>query len=243
MIKKKIVFSDYDGTLYIKENEMKKNVESIEKYRKNGGLFVITTGRSKESIDKVIKKYNIEYDYIILNNGAIILNNNGIKIWEQFIEPSVSLKIMKYLENKSDIEVLYYTDRDKIKYDNQKLLKIRVITLNRERTKEIEKEINYLFGTQVIAFANFEANSYDYINYEHVDIVSIKAGKEKGIRELLELLNIKKEEVVTVGDGNNDIEMIKQYNGYSMETADENVKKIASKVFHNISEVIEYIND
>ena len=55
------------------------------------------------------------------------------------------------------------------------------------------------------------------------------------------MLDIKKEEVVTVGDGKNDIEMIKQYNGYAMVTAEEDVKKVASKVFENILEVFEYI--
>lgn len=242
MISKKILFSDYDGTLYIKENEMKENIKAINEYRKNGGIFVITTGRSKESIDKQIKKYNIKYDYIILNNGAIILDREGNKIWKQFIEPDISFEIIKYLQNKFDVEVLCYTDKDKIMYNNQRLLKIRAITLNREKTKEIVNEINYFWENQVRAYANFETNCYDYMNYEHVDIVSIKAGKERAISKLLELLNIKKDEAVTIGDGNNDIEMIRKYNGYSMETADNNVKKFASKVFNNISEVVKYIS-
>lgn len=238
---KKIVISDYDGTIFIRESDMKRNVESIEKYRKSGGKFVIATGRSKTSIDKVIEKYGIQYDYMILNNGSIILGNDGNKIYEQFIMPEVSFKIVKYLEYKANIEVLFYDENDKVKYNGQKLLKIRVKTVNREKTKELENEINYLFGDEVLAHANFLANYYDYSDYDHIDIVSIHAGKEKGIAWLLEWLNIRKEEVVTVGDAENDIEMIKQYNGYSMETAEESVKKIATMVFTNISEVFEYI--
>ncbi len=241
MIKKKIVFSDYDGTIYIEENEMEKNVKAIEKYRKLGGKFIIVTGRSKNSIDGVIRKYNIQYDYLILNNGSIIFDNKGNKIYEEFIKPEISSKIIKYLKNKSNIEILYYDENDKVKYTNQELLKIRIKTKNRETVKEIEKEINQLFKDEVIAHASFPTIYYENINYDHTDIVSIKAGKERAINELLKILNIKKEEVVTVGDGRNDIEMIKQYNGYSMETAEDEVKQVASKIFKNISEVLEYI--
>ena len=68
MIKKQIVFSDYDGTIYITEENMKRNVKAIEEYRNCGGEFVIVTGRSKTSVSNVIKQYNIPYDYIIPNN-------------------------------------------------------------------------------------------------------------------------------------------------------------------------------
>lgn len=241
MIKKKIVFSDYDGTIYIEENEMEKNVKAIEKYRKLGGKFVIVTGRSKISIDNVIEEYKIKYDYLILNNGSIIFDNKGNKMYEEFIKPEISSKVIKYLKNKSNIEILYYDENDKVKYTNQELLKIRIKTKNRETVKEIEKEINQLFKDEVIAHASFPTIYYENINYDHTDIVSIKAGKERAINELLKILNIKKEEVATVGDGRNDIEMIKQYNGYSMETAEDEVKQVASKIFKNISEVLEYI--
>lgn len=55
---------------------MPKNVKSIKEYNKLGGKFVIVTGRSKTSVSKVISQYNIPYDYIISNNGSIILNKD-----------------------------------------------------------------------------------------------------------------------------------------------------------------------
>ena len=44
-----------------------------------------------------------------------------------------------------------------------------------------------------------------------------------------------------MGDGRNDIAMIREYNGYSMETAENEVKKVASKIFKNIAEALEYL--
>ena len=55
-LKKQIVFSDYDGTIYITEENMSRNIKSIEEYRNLGGRFVIVTGRSKTSVSNVIKQ-------------------------------------------------------------------------------------------------------------------------------------------------------------------------------------------
>lgn len=134
-LKKQIVFSDYDGTIYITEENMGKNVKAIEEYRNNGGKFVVVTGRSKTSVSNVIKQYNIPYDYIISNNGAVIFNKDNEKVYEQSIKPKVSNNIIEYLKTKGNIEVFFYDDEDKVEYKNQKLLKIRIRTI-----KEIYSE-------------------------------------------------------------------------------------------------------
>lgn len=38
-----------------------------------GNKFVIVTGRSKESIDAQIKLFNLPCDYLITNNGGMVL--------------------------------------------------------------------------------------------------------------------------------------------------------------------------
>lgn len=82
---------------------------------------------------------------------------------------------------------------------------------------------------------------YDNHDFALVDVISKNAGKENAIKILLETLKIPKEEVVTIGDGRNDVEMIKEYNGYSMETAEDDVKKSASKIFETIADALGYL--
>lgn len=242
-IKKQIVCSDYDGTIYITEENMEKNIKEIKKYRALGGKFVIVTGRSRTSVKGVIEEYNIPYDYIISNNGAVIYNKNMEKIYDQPIKSNISDKILKYLKTKKNIEIYFYDEEDKIKYHNQELLKIRIITQDYELAQIIEDEVNRLFKNDVIAHAAFPRMYYDNKDFVIVDIVSKKAGKENAIKKLSEILNIEKEQVVTVGDGRNDIEMIKKYNGYSMETAEEEVKKSASKIFENIADILKHLEN
>ncbi len=241
MINKQIVFSDYDGTIYITEENMPRNVNSIEEYRNLGGKFVIVTGRSKTSVSNVIKQYHIPYDYIISNNGAVIFNRDMVKIYEQSIDTDISNKIIKYLKTKENIEIFFYDDEDKVEYHNQKLLKIRIKTSNYELAQTIEDEINRTFKQNVKAHSAFPGMYYDDHDFVIVDIVSKDAGKENAIKKLLKILNIEKEQVVTIGDGRNDIAMIKEYNGYSMETAEEEVKKLASKIFESIADALEYL--
>lgn len=238
-LKKQIVFSDYDGTIYITEKDMEKNVKSIEEYRYLGGKFVIVTGRSKSSVRKVIEKYNIPYDYVISNNGAIIFDNAGNKIYEQSISIDVSSKIINYLKSIENIEIYYYNEDDTVEDANLELLKIRVKTNDTNIANDIENKINSLFENEVIAHATFPSMYYDDISYSLVDIVSVKAGKEKAINKLLETLDIQKQQAITIGDGRNDIAMIKEFYGYSMITAEDEVKKVASKIFKSIDEALE----
>ena len=186
-LKKTIVCSDYDGTIYTREEDMERNLKAIEEYRKLGGKFVLVTGRSKTSINEVIEKYNIPYDYIISNNGAVIFDKNDKKIYEQTILSEISDKIIQYSKSKENIEIYFYDDKDKVEYINQNLLKIRIITSDYTLGKIIEKEINSIFKEYVRAYAAFAGRYYDNKNFVLIDIVSKNAGKEKAIKKLLEI--------------------------------------------------------
>ena len=73
-----LLASDYDGTLKQysdKEKEPtveKRDKEAIDEFRKRGNLFGIVTGRSKGMIDLELKKYGIETDFLIAQNGSAI---------------------------------------------------------------------------------------------------------------------------------------------------------------------------
>ena len=71
----KLLVSDYDGTLKSSVKDLMLNIEAINKFREKGNLFVIITGRGK-SIREYIEEYNIPYDYLICENGAIIYDKN-----------------------------------------------------------------------------------------------------------------------------------------------------------------------
>lgn len=177
-MRKQIVFSDYDGTIYITEENMSKNIKSIEEYRNMGGKFVIVTGRSKTSVSNVIKQYNIPYDYIISNNGAVVFNSDMEKIYEQAISKDISSKIVEYVKTKENIEIFFYDDEDKVEYHNQELLKLRIRTSDYELAQTIEDEINSMFKDDVRAHSAFPGMYYDNHDFVIIDIVSKSAEKK-----------------------------------------------------------------
>ena len=107
---KKILVSDYDKTFYLNDEDVEKNKIAVEKFRKNGNIFVIATGRSYYDMQKKISEYKIMYDYLIINHGATILNEKDEIIYNFSIKNETANKIRddlkKYIPNiKIDKEI------------------------------------------------------------------------------------------------------------------------------------------
>lgn len=73
---KKILISDYDGTFYQNDIDTKKNIDKVNEFRTLDNLFVLATGRSYVDLKQKIDKYEIPYDYLILNHGALLLSKD-----------------------------------------------------------------------------------------------------------------------------------------------------------------------
>ncbi len=76
---KKILVSDYDGTFYINEDDIKNNIKKVKEFRNKNNIFVIATGRSYYDFEKKLDKYPFKYDYLILNHGATRNKKKNIK--------------------------------------------------------------------------------------------------------------------------------------------------------------------
>ena len=74
----KMLFSDMDGTI-IDFNEMKHehDKEMLEELKKQGHLIAFNTGRNFQEAYYCIDRHHFPYDYLILNNGAHIVNKEG----------------------------------------------------------------------------------------------------------------------------------------------------------------------
>lgn len=72
-MKYKIISMDFDGTLLTSDKKVTENTKNIlKKCRNNGFIIVGVTARNLSSVRSVLD-INI-FDYIILNNGAFILD-------------------------------------------------------------------------------------------------------------------------------------------------------------------------
>lgn len=238
---KKIVFCDYDGTFYTDEKSVQLNVEAVKRFRGQGGKFVIATGRGMDSIDKAIGQYSIPFDYLILNNGAFITNNNKEVIFKKDISAKVTKKAAGFIENnfRDLLEgIYYYGFGDKSKTPEDTTTKMRAQTFGKSHSpaEEIEQAINRNFP-ELKAHATW-TDLYPDRNYQIVDITNAEISKETAIDFVLRLENLSDHEATAVGDSRNDVSMIQKYNGYAMEQSEDRVKEVASGTVESVAELV-----
>ena len=70
----KLLSSDYDLTLNTIDYDLHINMYYVEKFRKQGNIFLLNTGRSYSGIKKEIDKFRINFDYLSCYDGNLILN-------------------------------------------------------------------------------------------------------------------------------------------------------------------------
>lgn len=99
----KILISDYDQTFYLNDEDIEINKKAVAKFRKEGNIFVIATGRSYIDFYDKLNKYDFEYDYVIINHGATILDKDDNIIVNFTINNNVIKKIKEDLQLEKDM--------------------------------------------------------------------------------------------------------------------------------------------
>lgn len=233
---KKIVISDYDKTLYTDNENILINIDMIEKFREQGNLFVIATGRSYLDLDRKLKEFSISFDYLILSHGTVILDNNKNIIKIYTIDNKVMSTILDKLSNMQGVKrnILFDVYESDVSVDSNNLTKLMIEVDNFNIGQEVSKFINSNFK---------EVKSYviSTNKYTLVEVISIKTDKSEAIEELVKLENIDNKNVYTIGDGSNDVEMIKKYNGYGMTNSEQCVLDVTNKLYDNVYNLIKDI--
>lgn len=224
---KKVLVVDYDRTLFINNSDMLNNINSINKFRENGNIFIIATGRTYSSLKKEIDKYNIEYDYLILNHGSLVIKKDKSTLFHYKIDKNILFDITNYLSKYKPKSVMYsYYTEDTNDINNPDISKI---TIGFQKDIETFKKVMM----DVVKKYNNKLNIYFTQNYE-IEIISKETNKSRAIDLLMKKANFKKENIYTIGDSYTDIDMINDYNGSCMEKSidilknNKNIKKYSS---------------
>ena len=232
-INKKILVSDYDQTFYLNDLDIEINKKAVSKFRKEGNIFVIATGRSYLDFHNKVEMYNFEYDYVIINHGATILDKNGNVLANFPINNGIINDLKEDLQLNKSIKFFCCSKLEsRVAFNHSDLTKIHVKYNLEEEVTLINKVINDKYANYI--------NSYN-VNENSLEIISNQTNKSVAINLLLNRLNILKENVYTVGDGYSDIEMIKDFNGYAMVNSVQELKKLAIKECKSVSNLIDEI--
>lgn len=227
----KLIASDLDETLLDEHKQIsRKNLDAIHKARELGIKFVPTTGRGFAAVQNILKDlgiYDVAGEYTISFNGGMVTENRHNKmiyfkglpfdtvhaLFEFGIKKDVGIQIY----TKTDVYVYRFSDQEKeylkdladgcIELNEPDIsflkeasfAKVLFQNTNTPYLQSIEDEI--LRSMDIPLSITYSSNRYLEFN---------QAGVNKGsaVIKLANSLNIDSNEVLAIGDNNNDIAMI-----------------------------------
>ncbi|MHD0316605.1 HAD family hydrolase [Fusobacterium sp. THCT1E2] len=245
----KLLFSDFDRTLYVNRNITKENLDAVNKWQVEGNLFIITTGRHKKSIIEQMENFFLKPDYYICNNGAVILDKEKNTIFSKCISNQMIEEIIKYIcenyensfeiiEKERTIKIINNRGIDNhnptdIILDKAHISSIKdVVQLHKKF--DTEKRVNELV---IDLNTKFRSSLAAYANVLNVDIVANGINKSTGIDFICREID-SVDDILVIGDSYNDIEMVQKYNGFTVEHGNEDIKKIAREIFFDVASLL-----
>jgi len=248
----KLLAIDMDGTLLKDDKTISKRCkDSLKKADELGVKVVLTTGRPIQGIKGYLEELELtkEGDYVIAINGALISSASDYSV----ISSSATLtgKDVKYIYNKiRDLNTYVHVftskddlvnERSKFSDDEEKRigLKVKVVDFLKdvkdgdEILKVVLEEEKHILDeiTDKVPRELFE--EYNVIRSVDFMLEFMKKGcnKATGLDILAQHLGINKDEIIAVGDAENDIEMIEYAGlGIAMGNAKNEIKALANFV-------------
>ena len=255
-MKYRLIAVDLDGTLLYNGNNIpEENLEAIRYAGSKGAIVVIATGRVTTSGRVFAKKLGLD-TFVISSNGARVydLKNSGV-IFEDSMDINDAKAVVRYFESYGtyyhayvdDImyarfmseKLRFYTDQNKgLPQDLQ--MDIRICE---DYDSVFEKNIGKIskvmaISTDVVLLQEMKKHIHENGNivtmasdWNNLEVMNHSVGKGNALKYLAGYMGISREEVVAVGDNENDISMIEWAGmGIAMDNATPAVKSMADHI-------------
>ena len=245
----KLVATDIDGTILIPEGEFRSSVKDCIRHLVAQGIkVVLVTGRMHAAAKRIAEDLGLDTPVVSYQGGLVVENDK--KLYERYLTEEQTERILKWAR-KENIHINLYNDDilysesecyeikrycnnlhtehtvknfDEIKKDKiNKLLAIDYS--NPERISRYEKELQNIYPDLYIV------KSTPYF----LEFSNPEASKKCAVEFLQNYWGLNKEEILTIGDQNNDIALL-QAGGVkiAMGNATEELKLIADSVTDSV---------
>lgn len=252
-----LLASDYDGTLKQysdKEKELtveKRDKEAIDEFRERGNLFGIVTGRSKGMIDLELKKYGIEIDFLIAQNGSVIWSRDSQLLYVREISHETAAQLADVMKEKKvvcfgaaglEASGILYDNGQNISDSERKNMRVESLTEEAFRQMTvISFFIKNESGQAAELLAEELARLFDgclsfHCNKDVIDVTAYGVSKETGVRWIEKYY--RPDQIAVIGDALNDLSMIRAYHGYYITSGCDGLKQYAKRGFANMKECL-----
>jgi len=242
-ISKKLLAIDLDGTLLTDDKEISEaNLNGLKKAVENNTTIAIVTGRELFSALTIIEKYDFDY-YLICYNGALIMDlKKNEEIFLQNMNMEDVKKIVDFcIKEEYPIHIFGETYwgvtginqavedfvkahdiEPNIVKDTREIEDMEIINL--VGVGDVDKVEEFIVKNQIdVSFTNSVPNT--------IDIMAKDVTKGSGLKILADKLKFKREEIISIGNYYNDIDMFKVSNiGVAIGNSPEEVKNHADYI-------------
>lgn len=244
----KAIILDLDGTLLDDNKKIGEKTIDFLRQIKDDIKIIPASARQFCTIKPYLEKLALldKKNYTICFNGSLIVDNQEKEIFSSYINQDIVIDIDEFILN-NNIEWTYYL------YDSRllrnEITNIREFT-NENKIYKIVGVANPNIIKQIknnlpkVVLDNLEITSSELTRIEFVNKGMTKV---KAIELLLNKLDIDKENIVAIGDGDNDIDMIRYAGcGIAMLNSPKEVKDnadIVTKYTNNEDGVYYVLNE
>ncbi len=255
----RLIASDLDGTIIDNEHSISQdNIKAINDLQKTNTNFVICTGKTYSISKDFCKNLHANFgifgngsQIINLATGEVIakrlLSLDEIKLCFSIVK-KYNLHIHAYTENSIITEnplyldlrtsILFSSKIDLLKVDNifdyilnQKPVILKLVISSPSSLANVKDSLENITNLTILHIKKTGIYKDKVIDkeYEYLDISPLNVTKGYALEILSNYLNVKKEEVLSIGDNINDIDMFKTSGiSVAINNAYDEVKKVAN---------------
>lgn len=237
--------TDLDGTLFANDKTVsKQNLDAIEYFKSEGGLFTFITGRVPKTTGEICDIIHPNAPYGCLNGGGIYDHREGKYLWRMFLPPD-ALALVREVDRQlpemgiqlnTEKEVYFNKDSDAMVYFRA-VTGLANVTCHYEEVRDPVLKVVFAHEdeAQITALIDLldrhpAAGQFDFIRSERrlYEILPKGASKGNALRKMAELFGIRADRTVAVGDYNNDVSMLRAAKaGFAVANAVEEAKAAA----------------
>ena len=247
----KAIFIDIDGTLRdSNRNLTEKTIETIKRVSEKGILVILCSGRPRKYTEEISRKC-FASKYIITSNGGNIYDyKQNTILYVNKMDKEAIIKLYE-IANPEDVRFIMNVGEgrvvNKVKHPDQEkkleedikefvykndIVQCTIADSNFDKIKKLVPKIEKVKNVEIknrhksLLDEKFKDDKTIYC-----DVANIGSNKGNAVKKLLEILNIKKEETIAIGDDINDLSMFEQV-GYkvAVDNAINIVKEKADEI-------------
>lgn len=249
----KILFTDLDETLLNENSSVSpRTKEIIDRFTKEGNIFVLSSGRSLDSVMEVQERTGLFYPgmYLIAYNGCQIYSCDEDKTILEYRLPFSTVDYLQDKVTRAGIHIQTYTDHEIVALENDEHVQFyrrrihQELILTNRFTSVLTKEPCKMLAIDIHDPKKLEELGADlaHWNKSHgiqtffsnpylLEFIDIRAGKGSAVKYLCEHLGIDIADSYAAGDQENDISMLQAAGcGIAMKNATPQVRQIADVI-------------